>query len=52
LVLFSYDFENVDQIGHKELPLRFDSEFTNRALKNSLARLQTDFVDVYGLHNP
>jgi len=49
---YSYDFENVDQIGHKELPQRFDSEFTNRALKNSLARLQTDYIDVYGLHNP
>jgi len=49
---YSYDFENVDQIGHKELPQRFDPEFTNRALKNSLARLQTDYIDVYGLHNP
>ena len=49
---YSYDFENVDQIGHKELPQRFDAEFTNNALKNSLARLQTDYVDVYGLHNP
>jgi len=49
---YSYDFENVDQIGHKELPQRFDAEFTNNALKNSLARLQTDYIDVYGLHNP
>ena len=49
---YSYDFENVDQIGHKELPQRFDTEFTNNALKNSLARLQTDYIDVYGLHNP
>ena len=49
---YSYDFENVDQIGHKELPQRFDTEFTNNALKNSLTRLQTDYIDVYGLHNP
>jgi len=49
---YGYDFEKVDQIGHKELPQRFDSEFTDHALKNSLERLQTDYIDVYGLHNP
>jgi len=49
---YGYDFENVEQIGHKELPQRFDSEFTENALKNSLNRLQTDYIDVYGLHNP
>jgi len=49
---YGYDFESVEQIGHKELPQRFDSEFTENALKNSLNRLQTDYIDVYGLHNP
>ena len=49
---YGYDFENVEQIGHKELPQRFDSIFTENALKNSLNRLQTDYIDVYGLHNP
>ena len=49
---YGYDFENVEQIGHKELPQRFDSGFTENALKNSLKRLQTDYIDVYGLHNP
>jgi len=49
---YGYDFENVDQIGHKELPQKFDPEFTDKALNNSLERLQTDYVDVYGLHNP
>jgi len=49
---YGYDFENTDQIGHKELPQRFDAEFTDHALNNSLKRLQTDYVDVYGLHNP
>ena len=49
---YGYDFEGVDQIGHKELPQRFDPEFTDHALNNSLKRLQTDYVDVYGLHNP
>ena len=49
---YGYDFSNVKQIGHNELPQHFDPEFTRNALKNSLERLQTDYVDVYGLHNP
>ena len=49
---YGYDFESVDQVGHKELPQKFDEQFTHHALKKSLERLQTDFVDVYGLHNP
>jgi len=49
---YGYDFEDVDQIGHKELPQKFDPEFTDHALNKSLERLQTDYVDVYGLHNP
>ncbi len=49
---YGYDYESVDQIAHKELPQRFDAEFTDHALNKSLERLQTDYVDVYGLHNP
>ncbi len=49
---YGYDFSGVGQIGHNELPQHFDPEFTSNALKNSLERLQTDYVDVYGLHNP
>jgi len=49
---YGYDFQNADQIGHTELPQQFDLEFAKNALKNSLERLQTDYVDVYGLHNP
>ncbi|HEY7368219.1 MAG TPA: aldo/keto reductase, partial [Nitrosopumilaceae archaeon] len=49
---YGYDFENVEQIGHNELPQKFDPTFTENALKNSLNRLQTNYVDVYGLHNP
>ncbi|CAE6504838.1 aldo/keto reductase [Candidatus Nitrosotenuis uzonensis] len=49
---YGYEFEGATQIGHNELPQRFDPLFTEHALKNSLARLQTDHIDVYGLHNP
>lgn len=49
---YGYDFEGVEQIGHSELPQKFDETFTRRALRNSLERLQTDHLDVYGLHNP
>lgn len=49
---YGYDFSNVEQIGHSELPQHFDPQFTRNALNNSLERLQTDHVDIYGLHNP
>jgi len=49
---YGYDFSNVQQIGHSELPQKFDPDFTNHALNNSLERLQTDYLDVYGMHNP
>jgi aryl-alcohol dehydrogenase-like predicted oxidoreductase len=49
---YGYDFENAEQIGHNELPQKFEPTFTENALKNSLKRLQTNYVDVYGLHNP
>jgi len=49
---YGYDFSNVDQIGHAELPQSFEPEFTRKALSASLERLQTDYVDSYGMHNP
>ena len=49
---YGYDFEQVKQIGHTELPQQFDDAFTRKALNNSLNRLKTDYVDMYGLHNP
>jgi len=49
---YGYDFSKVEQIGHAELPQHFDSDFTRKAIADSLDRLQTSYVDVYGLHNP
>ena len=49
---YGYDFRGVDQIGHSELPQKFDEDFTRMALRDSLERLQTDHLDMYGLHNP
>ena len=49
---YGYDFSEVEQIGHSELPQKFDRDFTKKALRNSLERLQTDYLDMYGLHNP
>ena len=49
---YGYDFSNVTQVGHTELPQKFNTDFTKNALNSSLERLQTDYVDVYGLHNP
>ncbi len=49
---YGYDFSSVEQIGHAELPQHFDPEFTQRALDASLERIGTDYIDMYGLHNP
>ncbi|MSV26707.1 MAG: oxidoreductase [Nitrosarchaeum sp.] len=49
---YGYDFSNVEQIGHTELPQSFEPEFTRKALNASLERLQTDYLDIYGMHNP
>ncbi|MGB0855902.1 MAG: aldo/keto reductase [Nitrosopumilus sp.] len=49
---YGYDFAGVEQIGHSELPQKFSEDFTRKALKDSLERLQTDYLDMYGLHNP
>ncbi len=49
---YGYDFRGAEQIGHGELPQKFDEDFTRMALRDSLERLQTDHLDMYGLHNP
>jgi aryl-alcohol dehydrogenase-like predicted oxidoreductase len=49
---WGYDMYNIEQVGHNELPQKHNSEFLHFALAKSLDRLQTDYVDVYSLHNP
>ncbi len=49
---FGYDMYNYEQIGHEELPQRFDPEYARFALQKSLERLESEYVDVYNLHNP
>jgi len=49
---WGYDIYNSEQIGHSELPQRHDKSFLNYALEKSLERLQTNYVDIYNLHNP
>ncbi len=50
---FGYDiYSNVEQIGHSELPQRFDAKYARYALEKSLERLESSYVDVFNLHNP
>lgn len=50
---FGYDiYSGVEQIGHDELPQKFDEEFVRFALEQSLNRLETDHIDLYSVHNP
>ena len=50
---FGYDFyDNIERIGHKERPQKFEPEFIRFACEQSLRRLKTDYIDLYQLHNP
>ena len=52
---FGYDFysqRDDDRPGHRERPQDFSPPFVRRALEESLKRLETDYVDLYQLHNP
>jgi len=41
-----------EQIGHNEIPQKHNVDFLSFALTESMKRLETDFIDVYSLHNP
>jgi len=50
---FGYDFyRHTSRRGHEELPQDWDPSYVRGALEQSLTRLQTDYVDLYQLHNP
>lgn len=50
---FGYDFSDAGQArrGQSELPQDFSTAFVRQALEASLRRLQTDYVDIYQMHN-
>lgn len=49
---WGYDMYSVEQIGHSEIPQKHNPEFLHFALSESMKRLETDYIDVYSLHNP
>lgn len=51
---FGYDFRRhaEKREGHTEMPQDFSPKFVRTALEESLSRLETDYVDLYQLHNP
>ncbi len=50
--MFGYDIYNNKQVGHDELPQRFDEEYIRYALSEILKRINRDKLELYVLHNP
>lgn len=50
---FGYDFyTHIIREGHKERPQKWTPGFVRYACEQSLRRLDTDYIDLYQLHNP
>ncbi len=51
---FGYDFYHHDtpQRGQRELPHDWSPAFVRHALEQSLRRLNTEYIDIYQMHNP
>ncbi len=50
---FGYDiYSPFERIGHEERPQKWTPEFIKYACEQSLKRLETDYIDLYQLHNP
>ena len=50
---FGYDFYNFsgERKGQQEIPADFSPQYVRFALEQSLKRLQTDYIDIYSIHN-
>ena len=50
---FGYDiYSPFERVGHVERPQKWTPQFIRYACEQSLRRLQTDYIDLYQLHNP
>ena len=50
---FGYDFYTFKaRVRHEEKPQNFEPDFIRYACEQSLRRLDTDWIDIYQLHNP
>ena len=50
---FGYDFyAHTSREGHAERPQNWEPNYVRYACEQSLRRLQTDYIDLYQLHNP
>ena len=50
---FGYDiYDPAPREGHRERAQKFDREFVKFACEQSLRRLDTDYIDLYQVHNP
>ena len=51
---FGYDWYSYagQRTGHQELPQDWSPQFIRKACEESLKRLETDYIDLYQLHNP
>ena len=50
---FGYDiYDPTPRDGHRERPQKFDRDFVTYACEQSLRRLDTDYIDLYQVHNP
>jgi aryl-alcohol dehydrogenase-like predicted oxidoreductase len=50
---FGYDFpaHAGERRGQQEIPQNFSADYVRRALEGSLERLQTEYIDLYQIHN-
>lgn len=52
LTKIGYDMYHHEAGGQREIPQDFSRDYLDKALRNSLRRLNRDYVDILMLHNP